>query len=724
MAKRWISVIGFLWGYAQPPCDTLYELAGYAEWPSGEVEVIPPGKRFPIQENGEFHIHGLCTGEYLLRVYFEGHVVAEQRVSLPQEKPLVIEGKEKLHAVTIEGHAPRSFHIQPVERIKTAERGIAQQIQEVPGVAVGQAGPLLAKPILEGLRGTRVAYWQGGQPLASQQWGEDHAPEVDPFSAEEIEVRVGPSPVRYGTEAVGGAIILPLPSVCCLRKPFSGTIFLSGMANGRGGVAGIELRGIQRGWGYRIQSALLRTGTFRSPHYYLTGTATAQWHGSFTLHRLWSHWQLRFFYAQYNAFLGIFQGMHVGNLTDLERALQADQPLVASTFSYRLSPPYQKVAHELATLQVSYLSANEAVWSLTLGRQYNRRQEYDPVGIYAGDKGIGLDLQLTTYFVQLTYERGRWLAGLFSQYQRNFPQYAYFIPFYERWQGGIFSLYRWKRWEGGFRAEPLLYDCRQVILREGGQAIPRRRSIFFPLAVEITYNSWIRVEGSFLTRAPNAAELYAFGYHQAQGAFLIGAPTLRSEPTFALRLSQQTERFTWGVGGYYSPAFVWERIGDPILSLRGAALTLEYGQSPALRFSLSGRWRERIGPFLIAELRGAYVWGSIWEKERWLPLPLLPPFTLTPVLRATYRQWEIEAFWYQQFRQVRYTPWGEYTPPPPGYGILGAAFAWQMKSWRITLSGENLLNRTYRAYPDLMRFFAHQIGRQFRIVLLYTFAKE
>lgn len=140
--------------------------------------------------------------------------------------------------------------------------------------------------------------------------------------------------------------------------------------------------------------------------------------------------------------------MQVGNLSDLDRALAAPTPPVSSYFSYALTPPYQEVIHELVGLQVSHLLPNEALLSLTYGRQYNRRQERDAVGIYALS-GLSLDLQLTTHYAQLTYEHRGWMVASTFQGQRNYIQYAYFIPAYRRYQGGGYVLYRQGRWRGG-----------------------------------------------------------------------------------------------------------------------------------------------------------------------------------------------------------------------------------------------------------------------------------
>lgn len=707
------------------PCDSVYELAGFSPWPEGTIEVLPVGLEVVPDSLGFFHLHGLCAGLYRVRVRLGAHVVAETTVVVPMEAPLLLEGPGQAHAVVIRDWLVRRLTIDSVAWLVQPEGGLSGWLVRVPGVSLSQAGPLLQKPILEGLRGTRIAYWQGGQPLASQQWGEEHAPEIDPFSTEEVTLSIGPSPIQYGPEAVGGAILLPLPNLCC-RAPLEGRFLVVGIANGQGGLAAGRLQGTLRSWGYRLQGSLYRLGTLQAPKYFLTGSGTQQAHASLTIERLFARWHVRGFYAQYNAQIGLFQGMQVGNLSDLQRSLEAPLPPVSSQFSYALTPPYQQVTHELATLQLSHLLPNEALLSLTYGRQYDRRQERDAVGIYAL-QGLSLDLQLTTHYAQLTYEHRGWtVAGTF-QGQRNYIQYAYFIPAYRRYQGGAYFLYKRGPWQMGARAEMCSYDfLGELRLQDGTLASPRRQP--FPAGgAELSYagRRWYG-QAAFVLRPPNPAELYAYGYHQAQAAFEIGANALRAEPVFSLRGRYSTSALQLGLSAYYSPAFIWKRLGPPMLSLRGASLTVQYEQTPAAWMSLSGLY---VVPMplplrkwgLHGEMRGHFLWGTLWSP-RPAPLPLLPGPLLSYTLQWTQSSWHAEITLHRYFQQTRYTLEAEYRPPPPGYLLLEAHLRYRWKAWQFALSGQNLLNHSYRAYPDLMRFFADQVGRQVRLAVEYHFS--
>ena len=53
------------------------------------------------------------------------------------------------------------------------------------------------------------------------------------------------------------------------------------------------------------------------------------------------------FYSQFNSNIGIFSGAHIGNLTDLQAAFEADEPFEKAEFTYTIDRPYQNISHEL-----------------------------------------------------------------------------------------------------------------------------------------------------------------------------------------------------------------------------------------------------------------------------------------------------------------------------------------------------------------------------------------
>lgn len=84
---------------------------------------------------------------------------------------------------------------------------LGETVASMPGVQSSNFGPGVGRPIIRGLDGPRVAVLNGG--LSTQDVStvsQDHAPAVEPFLADQIEVLKGPSTLLYGSGAIGGAV--------------------------------------------------------------------------------------------------------------------------------------------------------------------------------------------------------------------------------------------------------------------------------------------------------------------------------------------------------------------------------------------------------------------------------------------------------------------------------------------------------------------------------------
>ena len=92
---------------------------------------------------------------------------------------------------------------QQIER--SLGRNLASLLTEISGVTSLQTGTTTAKPVIHGMYGNRVLIMNNGVRQSGQQWGEDHAPEVDVEGNNHIQVIKGAEAVRYGAEAMAGS---------------------------------------------------------------------------------------------------------------------------------------------------------------------------------------------------------------------------------------------------------------------------------------------------------------------------------------------------------------------------------------------------------------------------------------------------------------------------------------------------------------------------------------
>ena len=99
---------------------------------------------------------------------------------------------------------------------------LASLLEHVSGVSSIQTGTTVAKPVINGMYGNRILIVNNGARQTGQQWGADHAPEIDQNSSGSIEVVKGAESVRYGSEALGGIIVMEQKILPYQQKEITG----------------------------------------------------------------------------------------------------------------------------------------------------------------------------------------------------------------------------------------------------------------------------------------------------------------------------------------------------------------------------------------------------------------------------------------------------------------------------------------------------------------------
>src|SRR5919112_552719 len=149
---------------------------------------------------------------------------------------------------------------QPVSALSQDELRQAQApslgetIQSLPGVRSLSTGTGIGKPVIRGLTSNRVLIVADGQRLETQQWGDEHSPNVETGDAERIEVIRGPASVLYGSDALGGVVnVVPkeLPDAIGRDGFVSGELSTSYSTNNREPDGTVALEGATGGFGFR-----------------------------------------------------------------------------------------------------------------------------------------------------------------------------------------------------------------------------------------------------------------------------------------------------------------------------------------------------------------------------------------------------------------------------------------------------------------------------------------
>lgn len=115
------------------------------------------------------------------------------------------------------------------EREIIAQQGatIADALDVKPGISASSFAAGASRPIIRGLDNYRVRVQENG--IGSHDvsaLSEDHAVPIDPFSADSVEVVRGPATLRYGSQAIGGVVAVENQRIPTFmpRNGFSGEI--------------------------------------------------------------------------------------------------------------------------------------------------------------------------------------------------------------------------------------------------------------------------------------------------------------------------------------------------------------------------------------------------------------------------------------------------------------------------------------------------------------------
>ena len=177
--------------------------------------------------NGKFLLEGLCLEEDSLvfsRIGYKDSLISLEgdfwtvsltETSLELENVLISDEREKISGTQTLSRQTINLEDRVVDRTSSLA-GIASEID---GVTLISTGSNVERPVIHGLYGNRVLVLNNYIKHGFQNWGDDHAPEINIASVERISVLKGSSGVRFGPEALGGAIIVE-PDPMDLRKPY------------------------------------------------------------------------------------------------------------------------------------------------------------------------------------------------------------------------------------------------------------------------------------------------------------------------------------------------------------------------------------------------------------------------------------------------------------------------------------------------------------------------
>ncbi len=719
------------------------------------------GKGVVTDDQGAFTFRNICRGEYHLKV---SHIGCETRrifIQIKSDTSIVVRlhhHSELLQEILVQDEASDRSKtgtrntIDNKNIVENADKNLAELVTTVTGVTSLKNGSNISKPIIHGLKGNRVAVLNNGELQAGQQWGNDHAPEIDPFSADKITVIKGAEGVRYGGNAIGGIILIE-PGPIPYDPHIHGLAQYLFNTNGRSHGANFSLNKGQEFFQWRLKAGYSKGGDLKTPDYFLNNTGKENAHASVQLNRTKDQWSHQAYYSFYSTDLGVLRGAHIGNTTDLESAISRDQPFYTEeNFSYGLEAPRQFVQHHLWKIKSKYFFSDHNFMQLSYAGQSNQRKEFDVRR--SGRSDIpALSLGLLAHNFQLIYHKETkkdWhlesgLQFRINDNENNFNTGIFpLIPNYESYQPSVFfsSKKSGAHFAFDFGAR---YDYKLLTIQRFTKTTPpvlekpkhnfHNYTFLAGVGSSNLKNGSTRLQVGVVQRSPEINELYSEGLHQGVASIEEGDRTLNPETGIKILWTSDINiqnKLFFEVSFFTNPIrdFIFLELQDkPRLTIRGAFPLYFYKQANA---NLSGvdflnKWV--INSQLTWINKFAYVRGQNIETKT--PLIDIPSgefqstfrFEKERIKRLQNFRAEITGSYVLQQNRFPIVPF--FPDPPPGYFLLnlnlGVVVPIGENRLSILLSGENLLNQKYRSFLNRLRYFADEQGLNLGLNLRYKF---
>ncbi len=718
---------------------------------------------------GNFQFKDLCIGKLTLLFSDPNQLTTESKiVDLKGDLEIDIQLEthlENLSEVLIEAHHIKKQEIESLQKTeisgltleKTRGLSLGESLKSITGVNSIQTGPSISKPMIHGMYGNRILLLNNGVRLEAQNWGADHAPEIDPFIATKLTVIKGAASIRYGMDALAGVILVE-PKEMPASKSIRGEFNTVGASNGKSGVVSTFLEGRfdkkLSGLSWRIQGTLKEAGNYKTPTYYLTNTAMNESNYSSAICYNKKKFDLDIYYSSFNSKVGIYSGSSVGNLKDLMFLFNSPVPIVPSYFSYEINRGYQTVKHDLLKVKGCYHFQNAGTFTYIYSRQSNKREEFGQ-GLSYNQTIVDQNIpdayfQLVTNASDLIYEH-KMIGNISGSLGVNFStqgnvfrglEYRALIPNYRNYSGGIYILEKWNKhkWTVELGARYDYKWMRSYIQNYTKSTVYSTENKWDNTSATLgciyRFKKSLTLNSSFGIgwRPPSPIELYALGIHQSAASFEIGDTTLKAEKSYNFQsyLNFSSKKLSFEIGGYVNliDNYIYLKpLLTPVVTISGTYPAFTYTQANVYytgldvsfnydlfknveltsKTSFIYAYNQSINDYLINTPSNRFNNGITFKKESFKKMSnLFFEFSTTAVT------------------QQRNVPLNsDYVAPPKGYFLMnldmGASFSVKKQLVSINLSINNLANTVYRDYLNRFRYYSNELGRNFTVRIKVPF---
>lgn len=732
---------------------------------------------------GGFEFDNLCEGSYNLQISHPEcstkafTVVLETNINktfklehhLEQLNEILIKGST--YYTKAESVLENRILLETLENYSSGSLG--DVLKTVSGVSSLNTGNTVVKPVINGLHSSRVTVINNGVRQQDQEWGAEHAPNIDLNTASSITVLKGAAALQYSGDAIGGVVVAE-PAPVTLKDSLYGKTIFSGQTNGRGGSLTTNLtKSYENGWFGRFQGTAKQYGDFEAPQYVLSNTGLSEQDFSVNVGFNKIAYGLEAYYSFFKNKIGILRASHLGGAEDQVAAINSNTPLIVRDFTYDIGTPRQDVTHHLGKISGFYKINSLGIFRLTYDVQQNNRFEFD---VRRGDDDgrASVDLTLTTHNLTLSLESDitdkiSVKSGLVGNFQENFANpltgVRRLIPDYKQYKmavygiadfqisdkviaefGGrfdytymdVFKFYRTSFWE--LREYDTLFP--ELVVEEFGNQLLTNPELEFNNASATAGFSYkfakdhvLFLNYSLASRAPNASELFSEGLHHSASRIELGDLRFTSEISQKVIVTAQKkgDRFSFAVNPYatfVNDFIVIEPTGVQ-QTVRGNFQVWEYRQTNARLLGLDTDATFKITDAVTYTNQFSIVKGRDTSMNQ--ALINMPPASITNIVQYqlpvkqkismglesnyVFRQNEFPDNNFEVFLpETESFETVDVSTPPVAYHLFnlnaGTTFKYfDLATITLNVKVTNVLNTSYRDYLNRLRYYADDLGR-------------
>jgi iron complex outermembrane recepter protein len=289
--------------------------------------------------------------------------------------------------------------------LQGSSTNLVDAVGKLPGMSQISTGVGLSKPIIRGLGFNRVITMHDGIRQEDNQWGEEHAIQIDEYSVDRYEIIRGAGSLMYGSDGLGGVMSLLSP-----RQPEEGKIIGNILTNYQTnnnmmGISGM-LTGNQKGFVWRGRVSHKNADNYRNKYdgrVFGSNYNETDYNGMIGLSKNWGYSHL--YFSSFNQNINIINGTRdaYGNFTKtirLNDSTEAVIPVSSAELTNRdmNQDSYQKLSN-LKISSNNYVHLGNSSLSFNIGYSQNHRREY--VNVFKpGIPTLYFFLQTTFYDVR------------------------------------------------------------------------------------------------------------------------------------------------------------------------------------------------------------------------------------------------------------------------------------------------------------------------------------